>query len=249
MGLSTNRSCAGGVTGMKAQEDPSNQSPSENSDLFADLDRVIGQEQEPNYIGSVQEKFGPPGFSNQSGRLSRLNEAFWAGLCAVETITIYEPNERQFYRYNSENGLYEPITEDKLHAELERRIYEASTSWGPAWFPLRLFRSRTNLKAIIGHLRGQVERRDVFRSRPHIVYCKNCVLRFDEAGLIKAEPFSPEHFSRNASPYDYDPSATCHEFREFILGHLSPDDIEMLQKAAGLCLAEMLYRGFSYSMA
>jgi phage/plasmid-associated DNA primase len=221
---------------MRAQEEHSTQSPPQDSDFFPELDRVIRQEQEPNYIGSVQGRFGAPGFSNKSGKLSRLNEAFWAGLCAVETVTIYEPNERQFYRYNSKNGLYEPITEDKLHAEFERRIYEASISWGPAWFPLRLFRTRTNLKAIIGHLKGQVERRDVFHCRPRIVHCKNCVLRFDSAGAFNTEPFSPEHFSRNASPYDYDPGATCPKFLELILGHLSAYDTEMLQKAAGLCL-------------
>jgi hypothetical protein len=113
---------------MKEQEEPSAQGPSEESDSFAELDAVIGHPAEPDYIRPVWEKFGPPGFSNKSGQLSRINEAFWAGLCAAETVTIYEPNEKQFYRYNSNNGLYEPITEDRLHAEFERRIYEASTS-------------------------------------------------------------------------------------------------------------------------
>jgi phage/plasmid-associated DNA primase len=203
---------------------------------LSELDRAIGQEREPNYISAVQRNFGPPGFSNQSGKLSMLNEAFWAGLCAAETVTIYEPNAGQFYRYNPDNGLYEPITEDRLRVEFGQRIYDASLSWGPAWLPLQRFRTTANLKAIIGHFKGQVERRDVFHCRPRIVHCKNCVLRFDSAGAFSKEPFSPEHFSRNASPYDYDPSATCPKFLEQILGHLSEDDVKVLQKAAGLCL-------------
>jgi hypothetical protein len=48
-------------------------------------------------LNKFRQSFGQPGFQNTHGKLSRLNEPFWAQLLASEEIAVFEPDERQFY--------------------------------------------------------------------------------------------------------------------------------------------------------
>jgi len=168
--------------------------------------------------------------------LSKLNEAFWAGLRARETVTIYEPMEKRFYRYNWTNGLYEPISDDKLRTEFGQRIYEASLSWGKEWYSLQRFRTAPNLNAIIAHFRGQTEIADPFQKRPWIIHCANGVLEFSTNHDFSLQSFSPKYWSRYASPLSYEPTAIAPRFQSALFSHLGADDIVALQKAGGQAL-------------
>jgi phage/plasmid-associated DNA primase len=188
-------------------------------------------------IQALQKKFGPPAYENSRHRLSKLNEAFWAGLRARESRTIYCPEENQFYRYNSTNGLHELITEHKLRAEFEQRIYEAALSWGKTWSKLEEFRNTSSLNGIIGHFKGQVEVRGAFKNTENIFACKNCLIRFKERPYqIETLAFDPKYRLRYGSPLVYDPVAKCPRFLASILGHVEKDDRETLQKLAGQAL-------------
>jgi hypothetical protein len=190
-----------------------------------------------DYIEQIREEFGPPGYQNVYGRLSRLNEPFWAALRVREALMFHYPEENQFYQYNPSSGLYEVITENKLQPEIEHRIYRAAKSWSAQWCQLEELRNTRSLTGILSHLKGQTELRHAFKNIENIFACKNCLIRFkDRTYQIEALPFSPLYRLRHGSPLIYDPSAKCPHFRTSILGHVPSEDQEILQKLAGQAL-------------
>ncbi len=192
--------------------------------------------QDENGLKQLIQSFGLPGFQNAHGKLSRLSEPFWAQLRAREEIGVFEPDERQFYRYSPEFGLFVPQSEDSIRKELSDRINRAAFDWGDEWFALQQLRSAGTLAGIITHLRGEIEQKNFFTTDARTVHLANCVLRFRDDGTFVPEQFSPQMRSRNRSPILYDPNATCPDFEKSILGHVEPDDRELLQKYGGQCL-------------
>jgi hypothetical protein len=165
-------------------------------DLIRELDDELGfAEAESEYIPKIVERYGPPAFCNDKGRLSKLNEPFWAGLRAHETHTIFSPEEKAFYRYNDSNGLYSRITEGALRSDFAHRIFTAAKGW-KEWPGLERFRSSAQINGIVRHLEGQTEVIDAFRSRQDwqpVIACANCVVRIDqENGDLVKEDFSPK---------------------------------------------------------
>jgi hypothetical protein len=73
---------------------------------------------------SCGSKFGPTGYENAKGKLSKLNQPFWADYYAknLEKI-IHEPNEREFYNYDSDSGIYTPKSADLIRAELSAMVF------------------------------------------------------------------------------------------------------------------------------
>jgi len=189
-------------------------------------------------IKAITEKFGPPGYENDRGKFSKLNEPFWAAYYAAGRLKIiFEPSEREFYDYDSATGLFVPKSSDRIRTELAAQIMEGSLNWAKGGYcSMQQFRSDRHLSGIVGHLRGQVEERDFFKST-HCVHLGNCTLKFKlDGSSFTVESFSPEHRSRNRSPIDYDPNATCPKFEKNILGHIPEEDRLLIKKYAGQCL-------------
>lgn len=188
-------------------------------------------------LKAIIEQFGPPGYENAKGHLSRLNENFWAAYYASNREKIiYEPAEGEFYDYTSDYGIFIPKSSDLIRTELSALLFEAAQNWN-GYQQLERFRSAKDLAGPIAHLRGQVEQRDFFTQASSFVHLGNCTLNFaPEGSKFNVEPFSPLHRSRNRSPINYDPKATCPEFERLILGHVKEDDRRALQKYGGQCL-------------
>lgn len=164
-----------------------------------------------------------------------INEVFWAGLYAAEHEILHEPDERLFYNYDEVTGLYRPQTPDVIRQEIGARLLEFSRT-DPWLAPVATRRTDRTLTAIVQHLRGIVERRDAFTDRPRAVHLANAMLRFDGTTCYK-EPFSPAFRSRNQSPIAFDPEARCDRFLgELLAPAVKPDDIDLLQKFAGMAL-------------
>lgn len=205
------------------------------------LDNALGTgEPENEYVPKIVERYGPPAFLNDKGGLSKLNEAFWAALCAHETHTIFSPEENALYRYKDSNGLYDKITEGALRTDFAERIFIAAKRW-KQWVGLERFRSSAQINGIIRHLEGQTELIDAFRSRQEwqpLIACANCVVRIDEEnGELVRECFSPNFRLRHGCPYNYEPNAKCPKFEAAMFGHVEPDDKEVLQKLGGQALS------------
>jgi P4 family phage/plasmid primase-like protien len=181
------------------------------------------------------EAYGDPYYLNRSGM--RLNQSFWAGLYATEKKVVHEPNEKRFSQYNTEEGIYEAITEDSIRTWLSKRILEASREVGREQLATK--RDSSDLSGVISHLRGTVEQRDVFKKNNTFVHLANGVVKFDgrEASFFHSHP---SFLSRNKSPIRFDPEALCPRFLNgLLLPALSAEDIELLQKYLGMLLSGM----------
>jgi phage/plasmid-associated DNA primase len=191
----------------------------------------------PKEISALISQYGPPGYENAKGLLTKLNENFWAACYAKEKEKIiFEPNEREFYDYHGLTGIFDPKSADVIRTELSAQIMDAANNWN-GFKALESFRTTSVLSGVVGALRGQVEERDFFNQDHYYVHLGNCVLRFAADGSkITKEKFSPDHRSRNRSPINYEPKATCALFTEKLLGHLPDDDKILLQKYSGQCL-------------
>jgi phage/plasmid-associated DNA primase len=188
-------------------------------------------------LKSIIECHGEPAYANARGRLTKLNDNFWAAYYArCREKIIFEPSEKEFYDYSSAEGIFLPKSVDVIRTELSALVFDAAKSWS-GYFGINSFRNAENLNGSISLLRGQVEERDFFNNDELLVHLGNCTLRFaPDGGGISIEGFSPLHRSRNRSPINYDPKATCSEFKDKLLGHVSGDDKIILQKYGGQCL-------------
>ena len=187
-------------------------------------------------IKAITEKFGPPGYENDRHKFSKLNEPFWAAYYAAQCAKlIFEPEEREFYDYDDETGIFVPKSSDRIRTELSEMVMAGAKNWD-GFSAMQQFRSDRHLSGIVAHLRGQVEERDFFKSS-HYVHLGNCTLKFKPDGSsFTIENFSPQHRSRNRSPINYAPDATCPKFEKKILGHIPEEDRELIKKYSGQCL-------------
>lgn len=194
--------------------------------------------QEVNILEDLQtiiDTFGEPYYSGKDGTVTALNQTFWASLHQAEHIQLYEPDERAFYRYNHDNGLYGIISEDRIKQEIASRILEVSRQQGlPS---LERKRSNSTLNHIVAQLKGISEKKDAFKRGSKQVHLANGMIVFKENGEADFCDFSPEYCSRNQSPIPFNAAATCERFfNELLYPSVTPDDAILLQKYTGLCL-------------
>jgi phage/plasmid-associated DNA primase len=196
--------------------------------------------QDDSADAELRRRFGDPVFiseskDGESSRVSGINESHWAGLYAAENIALFEPDERSFYRYHEDTGLFLPESADAIKQTISTRLLEASRE-AEHLAALERFRNDRTLNAVTAQLRGIIEQRKAFMEKPSIVHLANGVVVFGDDG-IRLEAFSPRFRSRNRSPIAYDPAATCPRFlNELVLSAVHPEDALLLQKMAGQCL-------------
>ncbi len=182
----------------------------------------------------LRQLYGEPFYTTEKGVLTGINEAYWAGLHAEENDVLFEPSERTFYAYNPDTGLFEIESEDVLRTKISTRMLEASRQAGV--FDLQKKRTAKTLNSVVSHLRGIVEQRNAFAERHKVIHLANGVITFKD-GDADLEPFSPEYRSRHRSPIKFDPEARCDRFlNELVLPAVHPEDVELLQKFAGMML-------------
>jgi putative DNA primase/helicase len=217
-------------------------SPEEDANYFRDWaaanePQPEADSQPPNPFcePSLIEYFGPPAFSAKK-QLSQINEPFWAGYFVDrQPEIIYEPNEKKFYAYVEETGLFSITSEAAIQKIIAEQILDASRRW-VGFEGLSKFRNERFLKGVISHLKSQTEKINAFIPRGDMVHLANCVLEFDQQGTFTKKPFSAKYHSRFRSPIAYNPEASCPQFEAALLSHLQQDDREILQKYAGQCL-------------
>src|SRR5262249_28325170 len=144
-------------------------------------------------------------------------------------------DEKGFYRYDEARGLWQGITAESIREAISQRILEVSRE--SKEFSLEIQITLTKLKAVVGALMGIVERRGAFRSKQRFIHAANGVIRFAEDGDVQFGGFAPEDYSRNQSPFGFDPAAECPRFlNELIYPAVSREDADLLQRWAGLAL-------------
>lgn len=53
----------------------------------------------------LRQTFCEPFYRNDTGMIKTINEGYWAGMHAAENTILHEPDEKTFYRYNSDTGI------------------------------------------------------------------------------------------------------------------------------------------------
>lgn len=188
-------------------------------------------------LEGLESKFGPPYWPNAKGEPSVLNEPFWAGMYLERELTLWCPEEAQFYRYDEATGIWAPDDAPVIMARVRAMMLEQSRAMNVPWLARQ--NSSRVLSAILAHVRNESSRPGVFAPearRENIVHAANCMLAWRGDAWCQ-EPFAPEWYSRNASPVPYDPAATCPRFESELLNRcLPPDDAALLQRIAGMFL-------------
>lgn len=203
----------------------------EKRDAAGAEDRDAGA---PDYL---MQEYGQPYYLAKTKRgfvYGGLNEAYFAGLHGTQHCELYEPNERAFFRYCDQSGLFAEVTPDLLKQEISSLILGMGREKRVAG--LMQDRNASRLAAIIAQLKGIAEQRDAFKKTGRVIHLANGFLDLSGDGPVLL-PFSPDHRSRNQSPIAYDPEATCPRFMdELILPAVQPEDVAIIQKYLGLSL-------------
>jgi phage/plasmid-associated DNA primase len=236
----------GGMTYTRSPEVPPVRMPFSGIEWPDDLelpwlagdDEMPGEGDESD--SSLIEQYGPPVFLGESHDgsffVKEINQPYWAGLYAAEHTMLHEPDERTFYLYDHETGLFTVTSPDFIKQGIALRMLEISRTSSELSNLVKM-RTDARLNAVVSHLRGVAEQRDAFVDRPKAVHLANCVLKFDDDGGFEPVPFSPQFRSRNRSPIPFDPKSECPRFlNELILPAVHPEDVSLLQRMAGQCL-------------
>jgi P4 family phage/plasmid primase-like protien len=179
------------------------------------------------------ELYGPPCFQNRKGDVNGINQAFWAGLFSSESKLLHEATEGTFYLYDETSGLYAKITSDLILSRISDRMLTASREWNQP--DLAKFRSEPVLRGIIAHLKGLCELSGVFVGERKFIHLANGLISKSDPHLALRK-FSPDIFSRNASPVCYKKDEQCPVFTNELLAPLDQEDKELLQKLFGQML-------------
>jgi len=182
----------------------------------------------------LKQLYGEPYYVDGEETVTGINEAYWAGLHAQENEVLFEKDEKTFYGYHEDTGLYEVESDDAIRTRISSRMLEASRQAGV--FDLQKKRSARTLNSVITHLRGIVEKDKPFAEPRKVIHLANGVIVFNGAEA-ELRPFSPEFRSRNRSPIEFDEKARCDRFlNELVRPAVHVEDEDLLQKFAGMYL-------------
>ena len=184
---------------------------------------------------ALAKEFGLPFYTGKNEVVTGINERYWAGLYSRENLVLYDPDEKNFYRYDAASGLWGKITPESIREAISARILEVSRESKRLTLETQI--TQNKLKGIVGALMGMVEKRGVFLTKQRFIHVANGVIRFDEGGNVTFGGYSPEDYSRNKSPYAFEDEAECPRFlNELIYPAVSREDADLLQRWAGLAL-------------
>lgn len=184
---------------------------------------------------ALAKEYGQPFYRNKDEHVTGINERYWAALYSRENRVLYDPDEKEFYRYEEITGLWRQVTPENIREMISARILEVSRESRQPSLEIQI--TQTKLKAVVSALMGIVERRGAFRGKKRFIHVANGVLRIATDGDIEFGQFAPEDYSRNQSPIAFDPEAECPRFlKELINPAVEPDDADLLQRWAGLAL-------------
>jgi P4 family phage/plasmid primase-like protien len=185
-------------------------------------------------LAAIEQAHGPAFFQSDKGVPQGMNEPFWAGLYCFEHTILWSPGDERFYSYQPSNGLWQTEPVPSIRSKLSNRMLEASRVMNVPWIAKQ--RSASKLAGILSHVQAQACRRQPWRKELNFLHVANGVLVWRGDEFI-FEEFSPDFYSRNASPVAYVPGARCPRFQQELLGPaLRPEDQILLQKFAGLYL-------------
>ena len=185
------------------------------------------------------EQEGAPFQLNDEGRITgRLNEMYFVEKYRREHAVLFDKQAEKFYEYSPEDGLWGVRRDLEIKAAMERDMKAMAKSFTDSSTQADLLRRREDklFSQWVKSLKGRALRAGAFDQRPSAIHVRNGMLVLEDE-LATLEPFSPEFYSRNQIPFDYDANAECPRFLYQLLGSaLEDDDISLLQRWCGAVL-------------
>lgn len=195
---------------------------------------------EEELLGELVSKWGPPYYTNKAGEPSQLGERFWAAMFSSQHRFLYEPSEGAFYRYEESEGLWKQEDRTVVRRRIGELLHEQAKGMNLPWLERQTSTRPINAvcewAANINSKDKPFDRdREAAMSAPFL-HTANTMLVWRGDQFVP-EPFSPDFYSRNASPIRYEPQAECPRFLNELLGRcLGAEDARVLQMAAGMFL-------------
>ncbi len=190
------------------------------------------ESQADSYV-ELRARQGEPFLQNEKGGVT-LNQGCLAELFCIENLILYEPAEREFYRYKGENGLWERQTPTRIADAVEKMVRRLMLEAG---LERAVSKITANLvDSLIKLIRPKVENPTAFSRPRNIVHLLNGVIDLD-AEPMTLNTFSPDYFSRNQLAVEYVEGADCPRFVEELLRPcLNEEDVHLLQRIMGSLL-------------
>ena len=168
--------------------------------------------------------------------IGTIMEPYWGGMFMVNHEVLFEPGEGRYYVYQGSSGLWKRAEDGEMLVEMGRDMLTASRALQVAEIAAPRFRSAKVINGVLQWLKGYAVKRNAFPLVEGRVHLRNGVLDLT-TGTPILRPFAPEFYSRNQIPVDYRPEAQCPRFlNQLLAAALPPDDIELLQRWAGMWL-------------
>jgi P4 family phage/plasmid primase-like protien len=190
---------------------------------------------EADAADELAKQYGQPFYTSKEGKVTGINERYWAALYSRENRVLFDPDEKSFYLYRAKCGLWQAVTPESIRETISGRILEVSRE--SRQFSLEVQITQNRLNAVLSALKGIVEKRGAFKGKSRFIHAANGVIRFPDDGDVQCGGFSPEDYSRNQSPFVFDENAECPRFlNELIYPAVPAEDADLLQRWAGLAL-------------
>lgn len=163
-----------------------------------------------------------------------LSDHFWAARYRLSNEVIMDKDEGLFYGYDSSSGLWSPITDENLAANVLRHTLTLGRR--QVGFDGNGMRRAKKISGIVSSLSFEAAKTNPWQKRPGLIHLQNGMIDLNEE-RIKLKPFGPSYYSRNKIPWCFAPGAECDRFFTELLGPaLSDDDCELVQRIAGSLL-------------
>jgi hypothetical protein len=212
-----------------AQDEKTKRDDEESADIITGLEEYFGAD----HYEKLVEDYGNPVEPTSSGWV--LNDVFFGRALFLGRTMLFSPGYQEFYEYRTNNGLWTPVTEDKLTHQLHTMLVNLNR---------RVFKKTPTMKSVNEKFRhaaiqsqhgSDIENKAAFiKKKPQHVQVANGVIAFT-GGKVTLEKFDPQYYSLHASPLSYNPEATCPKF-EALMQHLQLADIDAIKRAAGMFL-------------
>lgn len=185
-------------------------------------------------ILEIEEQHGPLIVDNGKG--IRLGLESFAELYRRKSDCIYVSNEKSFYNYDPQSGLWKTQNKNEMIYKISKTILEFNREQGLV-HELDVFRRPNYIHDISIYLESiAAQNSSIFDKKHTMIHCTNGMLLFVD-GTWQLNPFSSVYHSRNQCQMTFDPSADCPRFKQELLAPLlEDDDIDLLQKYFGQCL-------------
>jgi hypothetical protein len=172
-----------------------------------------------------------PYLTSDEGKVHSLNQSYFVQRFCHEHLFLFELGEGWFFVYQDESGAWFKVLPDVIKKMFRLYWEHLKTN---IFREQQLAHRNTNSfeNAIVDGSRSFSGRKEVFKRLEKIIHCKNGMLHIDSAGNGELRAFSPDYYSRNAVPVNWNPEAKAPKF-EGILATMNPDDASLLLRYCG----------------